>query len=64
MISAILMNDKAENGRPNVKIGDKIQCRDGQAIITDIDDETWSIKWDSGDSDTVISMLQHNWKKV
>ncbi len=63
MIHSILMNDKAEHGRPDVEIGDTIKCRHGQAIITDIDDETWSIKWDNGNADTVPMLLQHNWKK-
>ena len=63
MISSILMNDKAEHGRPSVKVGDKIRCCDGQAVITGIDDETWSIKWDNGNTDTVPMLLQHNWKK-
>ena len=64
MIHYILMNDKSENGRPTVSIGDTIKCRDGQAIIKDIDNEVWVIEWQNGKTDNVPPMLQHNWTKI
>lgn len=64
MICDILMSDKIENGRPNVKVGDVIKYADRQAKITNIDNGTWSITWDDGELDLVPTLLQHNWKKA
>ena len=53
----------------SVKVGDMIKCRDGKAIITNIQDGVWDIEWQSRKykevcKDKVPSLLQHNWRKI
>ena len=65
MIISILLDDKAKNGIPSVEVGDNIVCRDGQAVILDINGKgTWTIKWQDGEEDVVPMLLQHNWKRL